>query len=409
MSLRSSAMFDNREFWALSIASTFRSVGMGATYPYISIYFSDVEHVPVYVIGIIFSLMAVVSLVMSIVGGAIGDMFGRRSAIVIGSIVGIACYTLLAFFSSGGTYVLAIMITFIASQVAGGLIFPASSALVADVTSTSGRRHAYSVYRIAINIGWSIGPIIGGIIYPLGIWILFLIIAVTSLIQLILSTAFIGEHVSASPQGSRIRARDFIVRDRGLFLFGFGTLLLMMVSSQFLVTFPLFSHEALGINTYQLGIIYAVNGLVVVVGQAPLTKLFSGRSDLFLMGLGAAFYSIGYLLVGYSTGFLDLVFDMIIITVGEDLVSPALNTVVSRIAPKDKLARYMGFSSMMNQIARSISPSVGSYFLAIYSFNGPRTWISISTFGLFAVMVLYYFARTDPRIRGENSNANNPQ
>ncbi len=367
----------------------FRSFGIGVAWPFFSIYFSEILHINTFYIGLIFTFSAVLSIFMSIIGGVIGDFFGRRTSIVIGSVIGIVIYLALAFLTYSGTQVEFIVILFVSSAASGSLIFPASSALVADVTSEAERRNAYSLYRVVANIGWAAGPLTGSLLYGYGMWMLLLLLAATSIIQLLLTLIFLGEHRSESL--GKITRRELVVFNRLLIIFSVGSLFMVIVSSQFLVALPLYAVNSVGIPPNTTGYIFAVNGAVVIFGQAPLTRLFKGRSDLSMMIAGVAFYAVGYFLVGFSQSLLALMLIMIVITVGEDLSSPALSTVVSVISPKEKLARYMAFNSMMNQTARAAGPSIGSIFLSIYAYNGFKTWGSISLFGVVSIVILIFF------------------
>lgn len=382
-------MTGNSEFWAVSIASLFRSFGIGAAWPFFSIYFSDVYHVPVFYIGLIFTASAVLSIVINLAGGAIGDFFGRRSAIIVGSVYGIAAYAALSALTYSGSFVVLTIAVFIISSAAGALIFPASSALVADVTTETERRKAYSLYRVVSNIGWAAGPLSGALLYDSGMWILLVMLTATQLIQLAITIFCIHEHRHSN--GERMTRKNFMAFDRALIIFSTGTLFITLVSSQFLVTLPIFSVNAVHIPSFSIGYIFAVNGIVVIIGQGPLTRLFRRYSDLTMMMAGVVSYSLGYLMVGFSGSLTDLLLAMVVITVGEDLVSPPLSTLIARIAPPEKLARYMAFNSMMNQTARAIGPSIGSFFLFIYAYNGIESWGSIASFGIVSLAILVIF------------------
>jgi MFS family permease len=111
------------------------------------------------------------------------------------------------------------------------------------------------------------------------------------------------------------------------------------------------------------------------------------------MMVGSLFYSIGYVLVGFSGTLIDLMLDMVLITVGENLTSPGMNSVVSKIAPSGKTGIYMGFLGMVNSTGRALGPSLGSVFLFVYAYNGPEVWLSLCSFGLVAIMALNIAAK----------------
>ncbi len=381
----------NKTLWAVSVSGSIRSIGFGATWPFMAIFFNRDLGVPIFLVGIIFTFLAISSILFSVVGGWLADKFGRRATLLIGGFNGVVIYSLIAVFIAAHVSILYIAIGFVLSSSSGSLIFPSSTALVSDVTTQEDRTIAYGIYRILTNIGWAIGPIMGAYIYNLGMQWIFAIVALSTLIQFIVILFYVHDRrIYTRRSGIKVSVISY---DRYLLLFSVGTFFIMMVSTQFSVTLPTFAANHVGIPVSDIGYIFAVNGAVVVLGQYPLNALFSRVSDVTTMIAGSLFYSAGYLLVGFSGNLLQLMLDMIIITVGEDLVSPSLNSIVSKIAPEDKVARYMGFNGMVNSAARALGPSIGTIFLSLYLYNGPEVWGTIDIFGITSIAILLVFGR----------------
>lgn len=384
-----------RIFWTVSVASSIRSIGFGATWPYMAIYFKQELDLPTVEVGVIFTLLSATSVIFSLFGGALADFMGRRRTLLTGSFGGFLIYVSIAFFIMSGKPDIWIISFFIISSFSGSLVFPSASALVSDVTTESERFKAFSIYRILGNVGWAIGPLIGSYIYDTGVELVFIFVAVSSIIQFMIVLLLVKEEAVPNrwTDGTRGKRFNLLSFDRYLIFFGLGTFLITVVASQFSVTLPTYSVIHVGIKASQLGYIYAVNGLVVVLGQYPMTALMRRFSDVTTMTLGAVLYGFGYLLVGFSDGLLPLMLDMIVITSGENLTSPGINTIVSKIAPQDRTARYMGFIGMLNSTGRSLGPSIGTMFLSVYAYSGLSTWSSISAFAGASVLILLSFGK----------------
>lgn len=360
-----------------------------------AIYFTQIMKIPTIEVGVIFTLLSGTSVVFSLVGGALADYFGRRKTLLIGSLGGFFIYLLISALISTGKPDIFIISAFVLSSFSGSLVFPSASALVSDVTPDESRFQAYSIYRIMANVGWAIGPLIGSYIYDTGVEYVFLFVAIASIIQFAIVIGLVSE--SAIPhrwtenrKGTKFNLLSF---DKYLILFGMGTFLITIVASQFSVTLPTYSVIHVGIRTSQLGYIYALNGVVVVIGQYPMTLIMRRFSDITTMSLGSVLYSIGYLVVGFAGTLYMLMLAMVVITAGENLTSPGINTIVSKIAPADKTARYMGFIGMLNSTGRALGPSIGTFMLSIYAYDGPSTWGSIASFGIAAFFILTAFNR----------------
>ena len=350
-------------------------------------------HIPVYEVGIIFTLLSVGSIVFSLVGGALADSLGRKKTLLLGSGAGSALYFAIAIGILIRLPIPTIIAMFVLTSFGGALVFPSAGALIADVTSIADRSRGYVVYRIMANLGWAIGPLTGSLIFNFGIFWIFLLVAVSSLIQGIVVLFFVRERGTFRKREKGSGRIQMISFDRFLLVFSAGTFLVTLVSSQFSVTLPLYAGVRAAVPTDLIGYIYAVNGVVVVVGQYPITNFMKKYPDIVSMIAGALAYTVGYLLVGFSTTLPQFMGDMVIITIGENLTSPIMNTVVSRIAPEGKVARYMGFLGMVNSTGRALGPSVGAFFIAIYAYNGLRIWSSVGAFGLLSIVAFAAFAR----------------
>ena len=52
------------------------------------------------------------------------------------------------------------------------------------------------------------------------------------------------------------------------------------------------------------------------------------------------------------------------------------------MSPAGKTGRYMGFNAMFNSIGRAFGPSVGTYIMYTFHYNGLITWSLIGVFGV---------------------------
>ncbi|WP_393970947.1 MFS transporter [Oxyplasma meridianum] len=376
----------------MSIASSIRSIGFGATWPFMAIFFNVDLGIPIYEVGIIFTLLSVVSIVVSLIGGGLADRIGRKNTLLIGSLLGFTLYLSLSLMLILKVPIIFVIVVFIVSATSGALIFPAASALVADYTDVNQRMKGYVIYRILSNLGWAIGPLIGSFLFNSGLDIIFLYVSLSSLVQFIVVILTVKDQKNKNITKKSGERFSLLVLDKYLIVFGLATFLVTMVASQFSVTFPIYANIKAGIPTADLGYIYAVNGTVVVVGQYPMIMVLKRFPDIFIMILGAIFYSVGYFIVSFSHNLVGLMFDMLIITMGENLTSPMINTVVSKIAAEGKMARYMGFIGMINSTGRALGPSIGSTFLYIFAYNGLKVWSAVDLFGLGSIVIFMVFS-----------------
>ena len=393
--LRDELMLDNRPLWSIGFAVMIRSIGFGATWPFMAIFFNRELKVPIYEVGLIFAMLAVSGVFFQILGGYLADFRGRRFSLLFGSASGIVIYTSIIILLLDRAGVVPVIALFILTSISGSIIFPAANAYVADVTSPAQRSRAYSIYRILANTGWAVGPLTGSQLFQFGIVWIFLLVDVTLILQFTVLYILVSDRKSPSGKGTGMRERFamLLVYDSQLLLFSGATFLLMILVSQFSVTLPSFAITRGSIATYQLGYIYAVNGLVVVFGQFPVTSLVRNIREMNVVIFGALFYMLGYFLLSFSGSLLQLMFDMAVITIGENLATPGINAIVSRLAPSDKVGRYMAFNGMANSAGRAMGPTVGSILLFVFAYDGLKVWSFLDMFGALAILLMLVLQR----------------
>lgn len=394
--LRRSLLLDNRQLWSLGTVVMMRSIGFGATWPFMAIFFHDDLGVPVYYVGLIFGALAITSTFCQIAGGHLSDFRGRRATMLLGSSLGVLLYmSIIAALLFNGP-VLVIAILFISTSMSGGFLRPAATSAVADVTAGEEREQGYAIYRILANIGWAVGPLIGSQIYNAGIVWIFAVVELTSVIQLGMILTLLKESIRTKAPARRGKRAlsDFVVVDYALFAFSASTLLLMILTSQFSVTLPLFASLKAGVSSNLIGYIFGVNGLVVVAGQFPVIAVVRRMREIDGIIIGMLLYLIGYLYVGFSTSLSALMLDMVIITIGENFTTPTISTIVSRMAPPGKVGRYMAFTGMANSSGRALGPAVGSFLLYLLFSSSAAIWLSLDAFGIAALAIMLVIRHT---------------
>lgn len=64
----------------------------------------------------------------------------------------------------------------------------------------------------------------------------------------------------------------------------------------------------MGVQVYEVGYLYAINGLMVVVLQFPVARWVSRFRMTNAISIGAFIYATGYFLVAFTSDFFSLAF-----------------------------------------------------------------------------------------------------
>jgi len=378
--------YDQR-FWILFVVQLIVAAGFGAAMPFVSIFLHDVLGVSMTYVGTIMLVSALVSAAGRVLGGEIADRFGRRPLLIWGMAARVVAFGMMAFVIHVRASALVVGGMFIAVRLVGAMVRPGLSAMVADVVEPSRRVEAYALFRIGANAGWAIGPAIGGFLVATSYASLFLLTTFASLIGLVLMIFFTSESIQEmeTAQFSIRRILDVAHDFRFLVLCGWSVLL-FVVMGQFASTFAVFSTQVVGIGEPQLGILFTINGIVVVLFQWPAARLTGRIGIRWGLVLGCLLYALGYFSVSFAAGLPFLIGSMVLITLGEVTFSPTSMAAVANMAHKEKIGRYMGFFGLTEALGWSLGPFVGGIlFDSLYGTPGVL-WGIIAGIGVLAAV-----------------------
>jgi MFS family permease len=380
----------DRRLWTLFSVQMIVSAGFGAAMPFVSLYLYRELGVSMKVVGTIMLFSALISSAGRIAGGELADRIGRKPLITASMAMRTIIFLVMSYVIYIRASYLTVAVVFLAIRFVGALSQPAISAMVADVVPQERRVEAFGVLRIGGNAGWAVGPAIGGFLITISYWSLFLVTAAASAIGLVIIALFTRESIAALPT-ERFRLRTIVDagRDRRFLLFCAFSLLLFMVMGQFASTFSVFTTEFIGIKDVELGFLYTLNGIVVVLLQLPAALLGERLGARRALTLGAVLFAVGYFSVGIAPGFYFLLGSMVVITLGEVIFSPSATTSVANMAPVGKTGRYMGFFGLSESFGWSAGPFVGGLLLDSLGNRPVLMWGLVAAIGVTAAIGFY--------------------
>lgn len=385
--------FDIR-VWIIFFSRLVISMGFAIAMPFISIYFNMELGVAMSIVGTIFLVRAAVASIGQVVGGELSDRFGRKRVMVWSLIFRTVLFVLLAATIAVRAHFILIALVLILGQGISSLFLPASQAVVADVIAPQKRVEAYGLLRVGGNLGWAIGPMIGGFLASVSYAFLFLFTAFASVIAILLILVFIRESVRGSPS-KEYKVRDLFQfgKNRLLFVFCGLSLLIFIVAGQLVAPLSVFAVDRVGISKIELGYLFTINGLLVVLFQFPVAALISRIRLTTALIIGSCLYAVGYLSVGLAPSFLFLALSMVVITSGEVMVMPSGMSLAANMAPPDQKGRYMGIFGLTESLGWSLGPFMGGILLDVFTRRTLHPWLMVAALGI-AAMAGYRWFRT---------------
>ncbi len=326
--------------------------------------------------------------------GMLSDRFGRRRLLL--AIAGVSTLTSVvqAVLIGISAPLWSIILIFIATRSINGTVGPTTAAIVADLSPKNRLAETYAVVRIGGNLGFAIGPAIGGYLmdYVSYGW-LFSISAIVSLLTMVLVYFFLRESFGGSRAKVDLRSTIAVGRDWLFLIFSLVCILLVLSIGHLGTTLSVFTVNELGFTMKQYGLLLTANGIMVVLFQYPVTRLVSRMSKARGLVLGSLFYVIGYASLGWITSFNWSILTIVLITAGEVTLSPISSAVVAESAPEDKRGRYMGFFTLGQTIGFSLSPLFGGVLLDNLTDKPQLLWGIIGAVGIASALGFYIWGR----------------
>ena len=374
-----------RVFWILMVITFVDRIGGALIFPFFALYITSKFGVGMAEVGVLFATFSLSSFAGSTIGGALTDRFGRKGIIIFGLIASSLSSLAMGVTNSFQMFFVLALFVGILSDVAG----PARQAMVADILPEDKRADGYGIMRIAFNLSVTIGPAIGGLLAAKSYLALFITDAAISLVTAVLIAMFIPEtkpeaHPDA-PQptvASSFAGYGKVLRDTAFMLFLGAVMLQVFTYMNMNTTLGVFLRNEHGIPEFRYGLLLSLNAAMVVLMQFPITRRIKDYPPMLMMTFGTVLYAIGFAMYGFVSAYFMFVAAMVIITIGEMIVSPVSQALVASFAPEDMRGRYMAVSGFSWGIPFAIGP-----YLAGLIIDGPNPnnlWYVAGFVGLLA-------------------------
>jgi MFS family permease len=390
--------------WLMMGLDTFLTAGNSMVFPFVALYLHNERGLPMSLVGTIFLARGLFTGAANVIGGMLSDRFGRKRLLLAVLGFNVVTYVILAFLIGFAAPVWIIALVYIVAQ--GGIVNPTISAIVADLSPAGRLAEAYAVVRIGGNVGFALGPAIGGfLIAIISYGWLLAISAGMYVIITVLIIFFLRESFSGSKTGVSLRSTLAVAGDRPFVVFALVSVLLVLSIGHLGSTLSVFTVERLGFTTAQYGLLLTANGLMVVLLQYPVTHLVNKLPKARGLALGSLFYVLGWSSFGWVNGFGLGILAIMVITLGEVTLVPISSAVVAEAAPEDRRGRYMGFFALSQTLGYSLSPLFGGVLLDAFPAEPRLLWGIIGGVGAVAAVGFHMWGRISPGMRSETATS----
>jgi MFS family permease len=357
-----------RPVWILQVGGLTNAFGNGIVLPFLIIYLHNVRGIPLGLAGLAAAVNSAAALVSGFVAGSLADKVGPKR-VLIGALlvmsVAISLFPLIH--NVWQAFALNILL-----GTGSGSFWPSQSSMLTGLSPHSARHSAFALQRLTMNLGVALGGFVGGLIasvaHPSSFTVLFLLDAVTFLGYAIVTSTLPSPLWSGAKATGRYAdvVRDgpfmrYVVLNAAFITIGMAVIVELL---------PPYAKNYAGVNEREIGLLWMVNSIVVVLAQLPIAKLGEGRSRMRALALMGVIWAGTMLLIGIAgvwfnatSAFLLMVVAVIAFGIGECLHGIVHGPLTADLAPPELVGRYMAFGSQSWQVGWIIGPAVGGFAL----------------------------------------------
>ena len=351
-----------REVWIVSIVQLINRSGT-MVLPFFSIYLKSSRGYAAEQVGWMLGIYGVGSLLGSYLGGELTNRWGGlRVQIVSLLLAGIGLVVLLWARTFGE---IAACIFFV--SLTAEALRPAAVTSITYFVPNELHARAFVLIRLAVNIGWSIGPVLGGFLATIGYEYLFIIDGLTCMLAGLYLLREFGwsyeipqddSQSEASASGAVSQCSPW--RDTEFLLTLVLQFFIALVFFQMLGTLTLYFKNTLALNELQIGLLFGVNTITIIFLEMPLIRALDGIRPLKLLAWGCLLTGLGYGLLPFGKSIPFVSLSILVWTFGEMLSSSPAMTYTSSRANRQSRGAFVGLHTMCLAAATIVAPILGT-------------------------------------------------
>lgn len=377
----------SQEVWLLALVSLINRSG-AMVILFMTIYLTTHLNLTLTQAGIAMSCFGVGSVAGSFVGGWLTDRIGFYLTMIWSLLIsGILFFVLMQM----KTFESFCAVVFLVGTAADSFR-PANLASVGAYSKPENRNRSLSLVRMAINLGFTFGSGLGGILIAyVGYQWLFIGNGITCILAALYMKIFLAE---------KTIQEEVIEKDNPSYKNGsaykdsiyLAFILLILVNTivffQLFSTIPVFYKQHYHLTEDQIGLFMLLNGVIIVIFEMPLIYILEKRYDrLNLIILGFAMVGFSFLLYNLSQLWLLVILTSILfISIGEVFSFPFSNSFALSRATTGRRGQFMGLYTMAFSFAFIISPSLGMWIAERHGYAA--LWYFMSGLSLLACLGL---------------------
>lgn len=355
----------SKETWLLSFVILINRSGT-MVLPFMSIYCTQKLGFSIGQTGVVISMFGAGSILGALISGRLVDKIGFYYVQFFALFIGGSLFFVVAELDSFVSLCIGVFFLSLCNE----SFRPANSTAIVHYSKEENRTRSYSLNRLAINLGFSVGGVLGGFLASKNYHLLFWVDGVTNMCAALLMLQLLPA-VKHQQQQKHNEVQGLSPYKDGNFLFFLiFTILFAICFMQLFGMQSLFLKTVWHITEQQIGILMAINGLLIVaIEMVMIHKLEGKKNPLFFIRIGVLLIAFGFLCMNFFPAlFISAIASMLLLTVGEMFAMPFMNTYWIVRTKANNRGRYAALYTAAWSIAQVAAPAMGSLIAQQASF-----------------------------------------
>ncbi|TPE40616.1 MDR family MFS transporter [Pontibacter mangrovi] len=389
----------SRPAWMMSLVMLINRSGAMVT-PFLSVYLTEELGFTLKEAGVVLSMYGLGAVCGAFLGGWLTDKVGHFKVQFLSLTLGGSLYFMLLSLRQlealmGGVFILSLV---------NDMLRPANSSSIASYARPENVTRAFSLNRMALNLGFSIGPALGGLLAAVSYRWLFIADGLTCIMAGLFFYFYFrnlqGHQPAQQPNETTPATAPTRspYRDGYFLLFAVLCSLFAMVFFQLLSTLPLYYRQVYTLPEGKIGLLLALNGLIVFLLEMIVVYLIGERArKAWIITGGVLVLGVSYVLLNLTHHPSILFLAMLLLSIAEILAMPFMATItVERSGPANRGA-YMGLYTISYAAAHVVAPYLGTTLAAKYGFA--TLWWCTGALATITAVGLYFVVQHIERER----------
>ena len=399
----------DRQVWILAIGRLLSQIGNGFTLFYAPIFFVNQVGISATAVGLALGMGSIAGVVGRFLGGTLADApnFGRKKTLILSAAISALADVALVLTNN-------LPILLLGNILMGlgiGLYWPATEAIVADLTTPIQRNEAFAITRLADTTGLGLGVVLGGLLISTtgNYRALFAIDGVSFLVFLAVIYLAITDNQPEShhQEVSLRRSWGIALRDHLFLIFLLVNIFFTTYLAHINSIMPLyFSNFVSGFSQGKISFLFSFHLILAALLQMPIARFLNRFSRPRALIFSLLLWGMGFILI-WLTGFVQAgnfswaILAMAVLAIATVAYNPAASSLVIELAPEQSRGIYLSLNSQCWAIGYFISPVLGGWVLERSALlPSKESHFLIDTFWLinalsiiFGILVLMYLEK----------------